>query len=138
MNQIVTYLTFNGNCREAMEFYRECLGGELRLQTLEDTPKAERFPDRFKNYVVRAALTKDNMRLLATDMIDQKLIRGNAVSILLDVPDRDSMEGYFQKLGQGSEKRYPLERTHWGDLFGGLVDKYGNQWLFQCRKGAVE
>jgi len=116
-----------------MEFYQQCLGGELRLQTLEDSPKADRFPEHFKKYVVRASLKKDHMLLLATDMIDQELIRGNSMSILLDVPDPKRMETYYERLKQGSVKEHPLEGTHWGDLFGGLLDKFGNQWLFQCK-----
>lgn len=132
MNQIVAYLTFNGNCREAMEFYQQCLGGELRVQTLEDTPLGERFPKRFKGYVVTASLTGDNMRLLATDMLDRGLVRGNSMSVLLDVADWEIMEEYYNRLKEGSLEAH-MDRTHWGDFFGGLVDKYGTQWLFQCR-----
>src|SRR5690606_11211366 len=83
MNQIITYLTFNGNCREAMEFYQECLGGELKLQTLEDTQEKQMFPNHIKDYVVQAALEKNGMLLMGTDMVDKKLVRGNSISILL-------------------------------------------------------
>lgn len=134
MNQIITYLTFNGNCREAMEFYQKCLGGELEFQTLEDTPKAKKFPDGFKDYVVQAALKKDNMLLMGTDMVDKKLVRGNSISILLDASNEDQAKEYYQKLKEGSVKTYPLTETYWGDLFGGLVDKYGNEWLLHCKK----
>jgi PhnB protein len=133
MNQIVAYLTFNGNCREAMEFYQWCLGGELQLHTLGDTPMGGRFPRGYRSYVVTASLAKDNMRLLATDMLDRSLVRGNSMSILLEVSDREIMEGYYNRLKEGSLETQPLDRTHWGDLFGGLVDKYGTQWLFQCK-----
>jgi len=138
MNQIVAYLTFNGNCREAMEFYQQCLGGELQLQTLGDTPMGGRFPQGVKGYVVTASLVKDTMRILATDMLDRSLVRGNTMSILLDVSDRKIMEGYYNRLKEGSLEAHPLDRTHWGDLFGGLVDKYGTQWLFQCKNGSTE
>ncbi len=56
MGQLITYLTFNGNCREAMEFYRECLGGDLRIQKLGESPKTERLPDDVKEYIVEASL----------------------------------------------------------------------------------
>lgn len=134
MNQIITYLTFNGNCREAMEFYQECLGGELKLQTLEDTPTSKMFPDTIKDYVVQAALEKDGMLLMGTDMVDKKLVRGNSISILLGASDEEQLKEYYQRLKRESLSAHPLDRTHWGDLFGGLVDKYGNEWLFHCKK----
>ena len=38
------YLTFNGNCREAMHFYRGISGGELNLQTIGESPMAVKMP----------------------------------------------------------------------------------------------
>lgn len=134
MNQIITYLTFNGNCKEAMEFYKECLGGDLKVQTLEDTPEAKRFPEDFKRYVVQAALKKDNMLLMGTDMANEELIKGNSISILVDGPNAGQIHEYYNNLKEGGISTYPLDKTHWGDLFGGLVDKYGNQWLFHCKQ----
>ncbi|WP_108425815.1 VOC family protein [Flagellimonas amoyensis] len=130
MNQIITYLTFNGNCREAMEFYQECLGGKLEVQTLEDTPKAEVFPKNFKGFVVQAALKKDGMLLMGTDMVDRELVKGNSISILLGASNEEQLQEYYQKLKRESISSHPLDKTHWGNLFGSLVDKYGNEWLF--------
>lgn len=134
MDQIIAYLTFNGNCREAMEFYQECIGGELKLQTLKDVPKPKNFPDDMKDYVVQAILEKDGILLMGTDMVDKKLIRGNSISIFLGTSNEEQLQRYYQKLKKGSRSTYPLERTHWGNLFGGLVDKFGNEWLFHCKK----
>ncbi len=117
-----------------MEFYQECLGGELKLQTLEDTPTSKMFPDTIKDYVVQAALEKDGMLLMGTDMVDKKLVRGNSISILLGASDEEQLKEYYQRLKRESLSAHPLDRTHWGDLFGGLVDKYGNEWLFHCKK----
>ncbi len=133
MDQIIAYLTFNGNCREAMEFYQECLGGKLTFQTLEDTPKTERFPKSLKKYVVQASLKKNNILLMGTDMLDKELVRGNSVSIFLEVSDEEQIEEYYEKLKNGGMSAHPLGKTHWGDLFGTLVDKYGNEWLLHCK-----
>ncbi|MFC4220620.1 VOC family protein [Flagellimonas marina] len=133
MNQIITYLTFNGNCREAMEFYRECLGGELKIQTLESSPNELRFPSNMKKYVVQASLKKENMLLMGTDMVNEKLIKGNAISILVDSEDEVQVKNYFNKLKEGGTQIYPLDKTFLGYLFGGLIDRYGHQWLFHCK-----
>ena len=38
MAQINAYLKFDGNCREAMTFYKECFGGELIFNTVKGSP----------------------------------------------------------------------------------------------------
>lgn len=134
MNQIITYLTFNGNCKEAMEFYQICLGGELEIQNIDQTPEAEKFPEDIKKLVLQASLKKDNLLLMGTDMRDYELIKGNAVSILLNGFDEAQIMEYYKNLGEGGTTTNPLEKTHWGDLFGGLTDRYGNHWLFHCKR----
>lgn len=54
MTQINSYLTFNGNCREAMTFYQECLGGELFMQTIGESPMAEQMPLPMKESILHA------------------------------------------------------------------------------------
>ena len=134
MNQIITYLTFGGNCREAMEFYQSCLGGELEVQTVSETPEGGKLPDNFRNLVVSATLKKDNMLLMGTDLRDDELVKGNAVSILIGGHDECQIREYYNKLEAGGWATHPLNQTHWGDLFGGLTDRYGNHWLFHLRK----
>lgn len=138
MNQIITYLTFNGNCREAMGFYHSCLGGELEVQTLAETPEGDKFPHDYKELVVNARLKKDNMLLMGTDLRDDELVSGNAVSILLDGHDESQIRDYYTKLGEGGTATHPLDKNHWGNLYGGLTDKFGHQWLFNCRKQDIK
>lgn len=133
MGQLITYFTFNGNCREAMDFYRQCLGGELHFQTLGESPKTETLPEYMKAYIVQASLKKDNLVLMGTDMVDEKLIHGNSVSVLLDCIDEGQIRTYYQNLEVGGKATYPIKKSHWGDLYGGLTDKYGNHWLFRCK-----
>lgn len=129
MGQLITYLTFNGNCREAMEFYQECVGGELRFQTLGESPKTEKLPKHMKEYIVQASLKKDKLVLMGTDMANEELLRGNSISILLNCEDKERIKAYYQNLEVGGKPTHPLQETHWGNLFGGLTDKYGNHWL---------
>lgn len=134
MGELITYLTFDGNCREAMEFYRDCLGGELRFQTLRESPETERLPERMKAYIVQASLKKANFVLMGSDMTDEEVLQGNSVSILLNCTDKDLIKSYYQNLQKDGKATHPLKESHGGDLFGGLNDKYGNHWLFQCEK----
>ena len=85
MTHIISYLTFNGNCREAMSFYKECLGGELNFQIIGESPLSHKMPEQMKNAILHATLTKGELVLMASDMVSSKgLIRGNAISLMLN------------------------------------------------------
>jgi len=135
MEQINAYLTFNGNCREAMTFYQACLGGELSLQTIEGSPFADKMPDEMKACILHATLTKGQWVLMASDMVgEQGLIKGNSVSLMLNCSSETEIRAYYARLCEGGQATHPLEITFWGALFGDLTDKWGNQWLLHFQQ----
>ncbi len=135
MTQINSYLTFNGNCREAMRFYKDCLGGELNLQTIGESPMADKMPAQMKECILHATLIKDGLVLMGSDMVsDQGMIKGNAVSMALICSSEEEIKNFYQKLSDGGIASHPLENTFWGALFGDLIDKYGNHWLLNYEK----
>ncbi|CAN5452675.1 VOC family protein [soil metagenome] len=130
MTHINSYLTFNGNCREAMTFYKECLGGELILQTIGESPMADKMPAKMKDSILHATLTHGGVIIIGSDMAsEQGIIKGNAVSLLLNCNSEEEIKNCYQKLAEGGTADHPLENTFWGALFGGLADKFGNHWL---------
>lgn len=135
MIQLHSYLTFSGNCREAMNFYKDCLGGELVLQPIEGSPLADKMPADMKQCILHATLTKDELVIMASDMVpDKGLIRGNAVSLMLNCSSEKEIKTFYKNLSRGGETTHPLEMTFWGALFGDLTDKFGNQWLLHYDK----
>ena len=135
MTQINSYLTFNGNCREAMSFYRDCLGGELTLQTIGESPLAGKMPAQMIESILHSTLTKDKLVIMASDMVgDKGLLRGNAVSLMLNCSSEEEIRDYYAKLCEGGEPTHPLELSFWGALFGDLTDRYGNHWLLHYDK----
>ena len=130
MKQLNTYLTFNGNCKDAMTFYKECLGGELVLQTIGESPMAEKMPPQMKEYILHSSLTNGGFVIMATDCVpEQGLIKGNSVSLCLNCSSEEEITSCYAKLADGGSANHPLENTFWGALFGDLTDKYGNHWL---------
>ncbi len=130
MAQIHSYLTFNGNCREAMTFYKECLGGELMVQTIGESPLSEKMPAQMKDCVLHSTLSKGPLVLMGSDMVsEQGLKKGNAVSLSLNCSSEEEIRTYYKKLSSGGKMDHPLEDTFWGALFGDLTDKFGNHWL---------
>lgn len=136
MAQLYSYLTFNGNCREAMKFYQNCLGGELSIQTVGDSPKTKSLPAKMKESVLHAVLQSGGLTLLASDMVGEYgLVKGNSVSLMLECGSLKELKSAFGKLAEGGKIAYPIEVTFWGASLGGLIDKYGHHWLLHFEGG---
>lgn len=130
MATINAYLTFSGKCREAMTFYRECLGGELNIQTIGESPMAGQMPVQMREHILHATLTRGDMVLMGSDMVSEEgLKKGNAVSMALSLTSEEEIRKCYQKLSEGGKANHPLENTFWGALFGDLTDKYGHHWI---------
>jgi PhnB protein len=135
MTSINAYLTFNGNCREAMNFYRESLGGELNLQTVEDSPMAGQLPANMKKNIMHSSLAGEGFTIMGSDMCGPEgVVKGNNVSLILNCTSEEEIRNRFQVLSSGGKVKHPLEDTFWGALFGDLTDRYGIQWLLNFDK----
>ncbi|OYU97373.1 MAG: VOC family protein [Bacteroidetes bacterium B1(2017)] len=135
MTQLNSYLTFNGNCREAMTFYKECLGGDLLFQTIGASPLASQLPEEMKECILHSTLTHQGFVLMGSDMAPGSgLVKGNAVSLMLNCISEADINTFFQKLSQDGKVKHQLEHTFWGALFGDLTDKYGNNWILNYEK----
>lgn len=135
MTQIISYLTFNGNCRDAMLFYQACFGGELSLQTVGESPMADQLPAAMKDTILHGVLTSGNLTLMASDMVGENgLSCGNNISLMLQCYSESEIKRLYDQLSVGGKATHPLENTFWGALFGDLTDKYGNQWLLHFDK----
>jgi len=135
--QINSYLTFNGNCKEAMTFYKECLGGELSFQTVGESPLSDKMPRKMKNCILHSTLTKGALVLMGSDMVSEKgLIKGNSVSLSLHCSSEEEIKNCYANLSAGGTTNHPLEDSFWGALFGNLTDKFGNHWILSFNKNS--
>lgn len=135
MTQINSYLTFSGNCREAMTFYKECLGGELNFQTIGQSPLSHKMPKQMKDCILHSTLTKDALVLMGSDMVGEKgLVKGNTVSLSLNCTSEKEIKTCYAKLSEGGSADHVLEDSFWGAIFGDLTDKFGNHWILNFNK----
>ncbi len=135
--QINSYLTFSGNCREAMTFYKECLGGELNFQTVGESPLSEKMPKQMKDSILHSTLTKGALLLMGSDMVSEKsLVKGNTVSLSLNCSSEEEIKNCYAKLSTDGNADHPIEDTFWGAMFGDLTDKFGNHWLLNFTKNS--
>lgn len=130
MTQLNVYLTFNGNCEDAMTFYQACLGGELTINKVGGSAIENQCPEAMKDQIMHSSLNKDYLVLMASDLLmERELIRGNATSLSLNCSSEDEIRTFFDKLSAGGKIIDPLKIQFWGALFGVLEDKFGIRWL---------
>jgi PhnB protein len=138
MSQLIPYVFFNGNCREAMAFYKECLGGELNIQAVGDTPAAEHMPPGDRDKIIHAALTRGEPRealLMASDwMGGGEFAQGNSFSLSIACTSDEEIKTLFAGLSAGGKVSQPLADMFWGATFGSLVDKFGVAWMLNYDK----
>jgi PhnB protein len=126
---ILPYLHFGGNCREAMTFYHECLGGDLAMQTVGESPMAAQMPAEVQQQIMHASLMRGEVRLMASDMMQEPPARGNTISLMLYCTSEAEIRDYFSKLSAGGTVNFPLGQQFWGATYGELTDKFGINWL---------
>lgn len=122
------YLFFDGECAEAMEFYKSVFGGELEMNKGDDMPDGTPMKEQMKGRIMHASLKGGDVNLMASDGTKASP-KTAKVELSLGGTDEAKMRKMFDSLAQGGKVRMPLERQFWGDLFGNLTDKYGVDWM---------
>lgn len=131
MSTITPYVRFNGNCREAFEFYKSCLGGELAVQTVGESPMAGQMGADVSNRVLHAALNNGSIVLFGSDMIGtDNFSRGMDVSLCVVCSSPEEIKTFYSKLAAGGQATHPLKEEFFG-TFGDLTDKFGVSWMLQ-------
>ena len=135
MTRIDAYIAFNGSCRAAMEFYKECFGGELTLLPVAGSPAEEHCPPEMKDQVLHASLINAGLVLMGSDMVGPAgYVKGNSVTLSVNCSSDDEINSFFSKLSEGGEVTDPLGVKFWGATFGMLNDKFGIRWMLNYDK----
>jgi PhnB protein len=131
MTKLNSYLLFDGTCKDAMEFYKSLLGGELVFTTVGDSPMAKMLPPVLHARVVNASLQSDSGEIYASDWLaqDETPTRGNMNCLYLNGGSRKELDTLFGKLSEGADVTNPLQELPFGH-YGRLFDKFGVIWMF--------
>lgn len=125
---IHSYLRFNGNAKEAFTFYKSCLGGDLSIQTIGQSPMAQYLQDK-QDAVFHAQLKKGDLVLLGSDLVGEEgLKHGNAMVLTLECDSNTEAKNLFNKLSVGGKIGHELSEQEWGTI-GDFEDKFGNGWF---------
>lgn len=139
--QIQPYLSFNGNCQEAVEFYADVFGTDNPEIVLFDEilpTSAAAAPEPSEKVVIRAALEPDENRVLLSDIPPKSpAIQGEKMTLVIFSDDLDEIKILYYKLKDGGTVEMELQETFWSKVYGALVDKFGVGWQLNYDDGRM-
>jgi len=137
MTNLTPYLLFDGNCQQAMEFYRSRFGGELSLIKVKDSPVKDQMPASSQEKVLNARLQSGELEISASDWLrpDRTPVRGNTVCLYLSGGTLENLRTVFERLSEGADVTDPLKQLFFG-AYGALNDRFGVRWMFHTSEKA--
>ena len=127
-----TYVTFDGTCREALEFYRRELGAEIvMVSPYSDLPKDAPMQVGLEHAdrVLHARFLLGGQVIMASDSFPGQPVNHSGFSLSLNLEDKTAAETVFDALSNGGQVTMPLAKTFWAELFGVCTDKFGISWM---------
>ena len=128
-SQLNPYLNFNGNARQALEFYTTVFGGDLNLNTFASFGSTGPDAERIMHGQLQTPAGYTIMAADVTSDMEYSAPAGFSISLSGDAASGDDLRGYFESLGASGMITMPLQKQSWGDEFGMCVDGYGVPWL---------
>jgi PhnB protein len=127
------YLSFNGQCEEAFNFYEELLGAEIDgMRTHGSSPGAEQLPVEWRKKILHASLLVGDTVLMASDVPPDRYEPPRGFFMSLHFTDPAEAERIFNALAEGGVVHLAFEKTFWSSGFGMCIDRFGIPWMINC------
>ncbi len=127
------YLFFNGNCREAFDFYADALGGEIVMSTTyADAPADLVVPEGAQDLIMHVTLSALGGVVMGSDNVEgfgPPRTAGSNFAISVSPPDRDAADRIFARITAGGSVDMPMQDAFWGSYFGSGRDRFGVEWM---------
>jgi len=131
--QITPYLNFNGNCKEAFEFYERALKGKIEaMMPHAGSPAEQHASPEWRDKILHARLSIGNATLMASDTPPQYYKQPEGFAVSLNLTDIAESERIFRELSEGARITMPIQQTFWAARFGMLTDRFGIPWMINC------
>ena len=129
------YLSFDGDARQAMEFYEEVFGGTLALNTFGSAGMPDpAYTDKIMHGMLE---TPSGFTLMGADTPPgMEYTPGNTFAVSVSGDDDAELRGYWEKLSADGNVSVPLEKQMWGDVFGMCTDRFGVPWMVNISEPA--
>ena len=127
---LIPYLSFQGDCEEAFNMYKNIFGGTIEIVQRYDNP-AMKAPAEWKEKVLHAHFKGPGFTFFGADMMhgsDKNSYKSN-IALSLDIKDPEEGKKIFDQLANGGSIGVPYEKQFWGDWHGNLTDRFGIRWM---------
>ncbi len=134
MKALNPYIMFNGNAREAMQFYSKCFGGKLEIKDYKEVYELK-VDKKDRDKVVHAALYTENAVIMGCD--DLRLSKSKPIhniQLSIDCISESELTKYFFTLSENGDITMPLQDTFWGARFGKVTDQFGVKWMLSYER----
>lgn len=136
--KLIPSLSFNGQCRAAFDFYRQCLGAQSRdFMTWGESPMANEISPDLHDKVMHTSLSVGDFELMGSDSSPDHYQKPKGLSVVITTDDVVKAEHIFQALAENGQIQMPMQETFWAARFGTLIDQFDIPWMVNCDK-AVE
>ena len=139
MTTINPYLTFNGTCEAAFNFYKSVFGGEFTyIGRFKEMPEDPNYPvsEEEKEKIMHISLPISKETALmgsdSSESFGKATIAGNNYTISVNTNSVEEITRIYNELSKGGEIKMPLNKTFWGAYFGMFTDKFGIHWMVNC------
>ena len=138
--KVQAYITFDGRCEEALEFYKKSIGAEITsLMRWNESPDNDmKGPPGYEEKILNASFRGEEIELMADDgMGNEALAEFKEMTMVIEVADDAEAKRVFMALGEGGNVTMPLAKTFWSSSFGMLTDKFGVPWMVGVETATV-
>lgn len=133
--QLNPYLNFDGQCKQAFEFYQQLLGGEVVMMTFGESPMADQISTEEQGRIMHACLTLGDKMLMGSDMPPGACYqKAQGIHVTLGIDDTAEAERVFDALADNGTLLMPFEETFFAHGFGMATDRFGTPWMVICAK----
>lgn len=127
------HIGFNGQCREAFEFYAKYLQGTIGIMLeFKDSPASANVPGEWQHKIVHANISIEGIELAGADVRPELYQQPKGFNILLGVKTEDTVKSIFNQLAIGGEVILPPQKTFWSSCYAIVVDRFGVPWKINC------
>ncbi len=124
------YLSFEGRCDEAIEFYKKAIGAKVEMvMRFKEAPDQSMISPGNADKVMHAALRAGDAMLLMSDGRCTGGANFHGIALALSVATEADADRVFGALSDGGKVNMPLTKTFFSPRFGMLADKFGVGWM---------
>ena len=127
------YLHFNGNCKDAFEFYQTVFGAKkLMMMTFGDAPPSANHDPAMARKIIHARIQVGDTLLMGSDAPPERFHKPQGFTVNVSCDKAEEADRIFAALAAGGKIDMPIQKTFWAERFGMLTDKYAIPWMVNC------